>query len=339
MGDDIDAIESYTKSLAYADNKELMAYAHANRSAALFRKEMYKECLMDIDAALLCGYPENKRAKLMERGTKAIDELKKSLQISEDKYTNIEKIIDQICLNQNTKEDITKTDTNDIHVNDKNKERNLLLDNHEKRFLNISHLPIKCTTQKPRYLEKEGSLFLAYGQNKECPAASDGIKIVFSKEFGRHLIATKDLSPGDIITIENPYAHVIYEDRYNDILIIKLIFTFLNFCRFYTHCHQCLSRCYNLIPCSNCPIAQYCSEECKKIAWEMAHVTECPILVLLKNLLNVDKDKIRMLTKIIRLLIVVTKNGSKIKELQEDMKIAESNPGIFIFLIFVTLHN
>ncbi|KAF7411160.1 hypothetical protein HZH66_000056 [Vespula vulgaris] len=311
VGDDIDAIESYTKSLAYANNKELMAYAHANRSAALFRKEMYKECLIDIDAALLCGYPDNKRKRLKERGAKAIDELKKILQISEDKCTNVEKIIDQICLNQDTKEDITKTDTNDIiHANDKNKEKNLLPDNqyHEKRFFNINHLPIKCTTQKPRYLEKEGSLFLAYGPNKECPAASDGIKIGFSKEFGRHFVATKNFNPGDIITIENPYAHVIYEER------------------FYTHCHQCLSRCYNLIPCSNCPIAQYCSEECKKIAWDMAHMTECPILVLLKNLLNVDKDKIRMLTKIIRLLIVVTENGSKIKELQEDMKIAESNP-------------
>lgn len=59
----------------------------------------------------------------------------------------------------------------------------------------------------------------------------------------------------------------------------------------------------------------------------MCHETECPILKLLTNLLNVDKDKIRMISKIIRLLIVVTENGTKLKELQEDMKIAESNSG------------
>jgi len=62
----------------------------------------------------------------------------------------------------------------------------------------------------------------------------------------------------------------------------------------------------------------------------MYHETECPILTLLSNLFNVDKDKIRMISKIIRLLIVVTANGTRIQELREDMKIAESNPGIFL---------
>ncbi|KAK2577165.1 hypothetical protein KPH14_003322 [Odynerus spinipes] len=311
MSEDINAIESYTKSLAYANSKELMAYAHANRSAALFRKQMYEECLIDIDAAISYGYPEDKRKKLKERGDKAINELKKAAQISEDKFTDIKQIINDICLNQNPKEDIRKTEIDTIKcVNDKDKERELLHINqdHRKQSFNVNSCVSSTNkTQKPRYLEEEGSLSLTYGPNKECPAASDGIKIAFSEEFGRHFIATKSFSPGDIVTIEDPYAHVIYEER------------------FYTHCHQCLSRCYNLIPCPNCPIAQYCSETCKKAAWDIAHMTECPILALLKNLLSVDKDKIRMLAKIIRLLIVVTANGLNIKELQEDMKIAESN--------------
>jgi len=34
-----------------------------------------------------------------------------------------------------------------------------------------------------------------------------------------------------------------------------------------------------------------------------------------------------MISKIIRLLIVVTENGTRIKELQQDMKTAESNSG------------
>lgn len=116
---------------------------------------------------------------------------------------------------------------------------------------------------------------------------------------------------------------------YIHILICKInvhIFSYLCY-RYYTHCHYCLSRSYNLIPCTECPIAQYCSKKCRELAWEVCHKTECPILKLLTNLLNVDKDKIRMISKIIRLLIVVTENGIKIKELQQDMKIAESNPG------------
>ncbi|KAI4484905.1 hypothetical protein M0802_012975 [Mischocyttarus mexicanus] len=306
-GDDIAAIESYTKSLAYADDQELMAYAYANRSAALFRKKMYKECLIDIDAALLCGYPEDKRKSLKERGERAISELMNTLEITVDKKSNIEETIHQICLSQKRKDD-SKTGTNDdMPVNDKQNEQDLLLNNenhekHEKQFNNVSYSP-----EKPRYLEREGPLFLTYGPNKECPAASDGVEIVFSEEFGRHLRATKKFAPGDIISIENPYAYVIYEDR------------------FYTHCHQCLSRCYNLIPCPNCPIALYCSEKCRKEAWDMFHVTECPILSILQNIANVDQNKVKMVIKILRLLIKLTENGTKIKELQEDMKIAESN--------------
>lgn len=74
-------------------------------------------------------------------------------------------------------------------------------------------------------------------------------------------------------------------------------------------------------------MAQYCSEKCRKLAWEMAHQIECPIMALVGNLLNVDKDKIRMLTKIIRFLIVITSKGKKFDELRVDMELAESNPG------------
>lgn len=74
-------------------------------------------------------------------------------------------------------------------------------------------------------------------------------------------------------------------------------------------------------------MAQYCSEKCRILAWEMAHDIECPIMALIGNLLHVDKDKIRMLTKIIRFLIIVTAKGKNINKLRADMKLAESNPG------------
>ncbi|XP_034188583.1 protein-lysine N-methyltransferase SMYD4 isoform X1 [Osmia lignaria lignaria] len=300
MGDDIEAIKCYTMSLAYANNKELMSYAHANRSAALYRKQMYKECIIDIDAALNLGYPEEKREKLKERGTKAVEEIKKKLLIKKDDHIDTEKLMNA-CLSEkisdspnvvkyrNGKEEIGKKINKNVNA-DENKHDSV---NEEK---------------EPRYLADEGPLKLAYGPGKEAPAASDGVSIAFSEKYGRHLVATKEFKPGDIVTIEDPYACILYAQCY------------------YTHCHQCLARCYNLIPCTKCPVAQYCSETCRKLAWEMAHQIECPILAIVGNLLNVDEDKIRMLTKIIRFLIVVTAKGEKIEELLEDMKIAESNP-------------
>ncbi|KAJ8670509.1 hypothetical protein QAD02_001768 [Eretmocerus hayati] len=191
-GDDEEAIEKYTQSLAFAENKESMALAFANRSAALYRKQLYGECLIDIDAAVIHGYPENKKKKLKERAQKAMEGLRQQFQAKDQ---------------------------------------------------NMNDLP------------------------------SPSVK--------------KD--------------------------------------KWYTHCHHCLARSYNLIPCSKCPIAQYCSTKCKSLDWEMAHQIECSVNPVFSKLLSLDEDKIRMLTKIIRMLIICTKKGTKVEELRKDCQVAEKN--------------
>ncbi|KYN42350.1 SET and MYND domain-containing protein 4 [Trachymyrmex septentrionalis] len=306
MGDDLEAIECYTLSLAYADSDELMAYAHANRSAALYRKQLYKECLIDIDAALSHGYPKEKQKNLKDRGDKAITEIKKLLQldlkdIDDQRIANESYLYDSI--ERSVTEDIEHVENRAMIINDQGIPQKQGMATNESYL----HYATKIPPRKPRYLQEENFSKLMNGPSREVPAVSDGVTISFSERYGRHYIATREFKSGDIVSIEDPYAHVIYEERY------------------YTHCHYCLARSYNLIPCLECPIAQYCSENCRKLAWEACHETECPILKLLTNLLNVDKDKIRMISKIIRLLIVVTENGTRIKELQEDMKTAESN--------------
>ncbi|XP_025989037.1 SET and MYND domain-containing protein 4 isoform X2 [Solenopsis invicta] len=307
MGDDLEAIECYTLSLAYADSDELMSYAHANRSAALYRKQLYKECLIDIDTALSHGYPKEKQRNLKDRGDKAITEIKRLLQL-ESKDVDHQRTMSESYLCDNIEKSITKSEDIECMGNGTIKDGQEFL---KKQDATINedylHYASKISPSKPRYLQDEDFSKLTYGSSQEVPAVSDGVAISFSERYGRHYVATREFKPGDIVSIEDPYAHVIYEERY------------------YTHCHYCLSRSYNLIPCTECPIAQYCSENCRKLAWKTCHEIECPILKLLTNLLNVDKDKIRMISKIIRLLIVVTENGTKLKELQQDMKTAESN--------------
>ncbi|XP_034934272.1 SET and MYND domain-containing protein 4-like [Chelonus insularis] len=282
-GDDLEAIESFTKSLAYADSNELMAYAHANRSAALYRKQLYRECLLDIDAALRLGYPEHKRKKLEERRMKTLQKIDESWFAKIEREKKIS--TDYCCKNK-------KNNLTDEHIKN-------IIDKMENENLE---------KPKPKYLSNPKVMELPYGPSKEAPANSDGIQISFSQKYGRHLVATKKFKPGDIVTIEKPYCWVIYRDK------------------FYTHCHHCLERSYCLIPCPNCPIAQYCSEKCCKLNWDLAHNIECSVFSILVNLLNIDQDKFRMITKIMRLLITVTSNGKKINELREDMKIAEINP-------------
>ncbi|CAL7936338.1 unnamed protein product [Xylocopa violacea] len=309
MGNDDEAIKCYTMSLAYANNNELMSYAYANRSAALYRKQMFKECLIDIDSALSFGYPEEKRNKLKERAAKAIEEIKKKLQskmgdhIAAGTFTNM-------CSSDRSSDAVTVRYRNGNVKLSEDKNKNLNIDEKQDSVNSSDKVSMSDHNEKtqPRYLADEGPLQLAYGPSKEAPAASDGVNICFSEKYGRHLVATKEFKPGDVVTIEYPYVYVLYTQRY------------------YTHCHKCLSQSYNLIPCPHCPVAQYCSEKCRKSAWEMSHEIECPIMALVGNLLNVDKDKIRMLTKIIRFVIVVTAKGKKLDELRADMKIAESNP-------------
>ncbi|XP_076248796.1 protein-lysine N-methyltransferase SMYD4 isoform X2 [Calliopsis andreniformis] len=309
MGDDVEAIKSYTMSLAYASDKELMSYAHANRSAALYRKQYYKQCLIDVDTALNLGYPEEKRKKLRERGAKAVDEIKKQLKLKKGVAIDIQKVLN-MCLSEKVIDipPTVKYRNGKIELKDEIKKNTEINENKKEVTNGHSEVPMNIEEKTPRYLAHEGPLKLIYGPSKEAPAVSDGISIVYSEKFGRHLEATREFQPGDVVSFEDPLSHVIYTHRY------------------YTHCHHCLTRSYNLIPCPKCPMAMYCSEKCRLIAWDTAHQIECPILSILGNLFDVDKDKVRMLTKIVRFLIVVTAKGKKIAELREDMKKAECNP-------------
>lgn len=216
MGDDNEAIKYYTMSLAYANNNELMSHAYANRSAALYRKQLFKECLIDIDAALNLGYPEEKRKKLKERGIKAIEEIKKKLKLTNNDHIDSETFTN-MCLSENINNESERSFTvkyknGETKLSDINKNFNI---NEKKDTMhNWNEISENNKEKQPRYLADEGPLKLIYGPSKEAPAVSDGISISFSEKYGRHLVVTKEFKPGDIITIEDPYAYVIYTQRY-----------------------------------------------------------------------------------------------------------------------------
>lgn len=199
MGDDLEAIECYTLSLAYADSDELMAYAHANRSAALYRKQLYKECLIDIDAALSHGYPKEKQRNLKDRGDKAITEIKRLLQLDSD---------DRIDQQRTTRSENIEHIGNGTMENDREIRKQDATAKED-----YLHYAAKIPPRKPRYLQEEDFSKLTYGPSREAPAISDGVAISFSERYGRHYVATREFKPGDIVSIEDPYAHVIYEER------------------------------------------------------------------------------------------------------------------------------
>lgn len=81
---------------------------------------------------------------------------------------------------------------------------------------------------------------LSYKSHPTIPFIIDGIELRRSEEFGRHLITTRDIKPGDIIAIEEP--------------IIKVNMPGVE----YKRCARCLrENNLILIPCKDCTTSKF----------------------------------------------------------------------------------
>lgn len=96
--------------------------------------------------------------------------------------------------------------------------------------------------------------------NPLIQCASDSVEIKDTELMGRHVVATKDISPGDVIALERPFAKILLRTHLSN------------------HCYHCLALCYNLIPCPQCTRVLFCSKICLDEAAEQYHEYECPIL-------------------------------------------------------------
>lgn len=107
---------------------------------------------------------------------------------------------------------------------------------------------------------------LTYGPNNLIECASNCVEINFERKSGRHIVTTRNIEVGDVIAIEKPFSQILLKENY------------------LTHCYNCLKPCSNLIPCDNCPLILFCSENCKITSWNSCHKYECPILASLLDL-------------------------------------------------------
>ncbi|XP_059469549.1 SET and MYND domain-containing protein 4-like [Neocloeon triangulifer] len=108
----------------------------------------------------------------------------------------------------------------------------------------------KCASALPR---------LTLGPSDEAPRLSSAVRIHFTQQLGRHLIAKRDIQPGEVLICEEPFAAVLAPE-----------------CR-QTHCSLCMKRPATLIPCNYCSLAYFCDENCRSNAWKKFHENECRI--------------------------------------------------------------
>lgn len=84
------ALKLYSQSVAVAPNDSAeLALAYANRSAVLFMLKSYELCVVDINRAIACNYPDHLKYKLYERKAKCflhngcLEQSKRSFTVSQ----------------------------------------------------------------------------------------------------------------------------------------------------------------------------------------------------------------------------------------------------------------
>ncbi|XP_014215508.1 SET and MYND domain-containing protein 4-like [Copidosoma floridanum] len=134
----------------------------------------------------------------------------------------------------------------------------------------------------------------------------DSVKIQHSAKYGRYLAAKRDIRPGEIILVEKPYVNS------------------FNTQNLYPHCGHCLAVNWAGVPCEHCGWMMYCSEKCRKDAWEQYHDIECFCIFYICYFSNHAKEytgkEIRFDGIGIRVLLKALKEAGSLEKLKVQMK-------------------
>lgn len=230
------ALEEYTKSIAYAlPNSQELAVAYASRSVVLFRGKLITDSLLDIYRALENPFPDNSKSRLYLHKAICIQVLS----------PNNRRPIDE-AFNEAYKW-LEKLDSNNQEI------MRQKIDNQKNSVPSGPMIYYKWNPQdNPLNLINE---------NQTIPGLSDSTKIKYSKKYGRHIIATRDIKAGEIIGVQKPYVKIINNDmRYN-------------------LCWNCGKQTWSSIPCTGCAEVIFCSNNCRQFANNNYHDIECFIMI------------------------------------------------------------
>nr|XP_054749304.1 SET and MYND domain-containing protein 4-like [Lytechinus pictus] len=186
------ALEFYTKSVQIAphDGSDTLAFAHANRSAALFHLGHYKACIQDIDEAIGQGYPTDKHYKVLQRKgqcflklgcfKEAQEEFLKALQclecvVGESKRKQEVKTLLQESINPSVEDQLLS-------------------------------LRFKLSDESGEEISEISS---------RLANASTAVIAKYQKEKGRYLEATRDIEAGELLIKDKPYAAIILKEEEN----------------------------------------------------------------------------------------------------------------------------
>ncbi|XP_072446219.1 SET and MYND domain-containing protein 4 isoform X3 [Chiloscyllium punctatum] len=94
---------------------------------------------------------------------------------------------------------------------------------------------------------------------------SPSIAVRSDSSRGRHLVATEELRPGEVLLQEKAFAAVLIPEGARR----------EPFSNEDMYCHHCLEWTELPVPCLTCSFSSYCSELCRENAWNQYHWLEC----------------------------------------------------------------
>ena len=247
------ALEAYTRCVAAAPSEEgsELSLAFANRSACLHHMDKLDACLQDISYALHCGYPEELCYKLHFRAGKCLlaqGEIECATNSFDDAKMALTKAQLDAKYMQQWNDDITKALSECELLHSELNGKSTVTNNAKSTNKSSIKAPKICAN------------------NPVYSSLTNICSVEQSAAKGRHIVALRDITPGEIIVVEKPYASVLLPQSW------------------FTHCHNCLRRCIAPIPCLYCRDALFCSVSCRQQAWHTYHEAECGIL----NIINIS---------------------------------------------------
>ncbi|KAJ8667050.1 hypothetical protein QAD02_008712 [Eretmocerus hayati] len=267
--------ELYSKSIALAPalSKELSSALY-NRSALSYHLKKYPECLQDLNTAEKCDCSEMLRMKIAYKKAECLIKIRNlpTEAIVQTAITEMENI--SIEEGMKTKmiaklENIRASPTIKANVPD------------EDRTMKIDKIDFQ----------------------EKVPVASTAVTLKFNEKYGRHVVSTRYIKPGEILAVEKVYP-------------------VLNLSHLYTHCSECSRVAWASIPCEFCAFAVYCSEKCKNEAWHKYHDIECDIIDMMyadgNDIPECNPNYQVVLSTRLVLYALKTQNGS-ISELKDEL--------------------
>ena len=224
---------------------EELLFALANRSAALQFLKLYELSIRDIDQSIEWGYPKEQLFKLLERRGKCLAHLGKKAEAIDTFKKGIQ------CLGQAKLDDKGLA----MWLQAFDKQINLAKDLTEEQ-VKKRQMAIKKAFPLPK---------VRGGQNDKLECMSNKVELVMTQRRGREIIAKEEVRIGDIISLENPYAAILYSSVSD------------------SFCYNCMKKTKAPLPCHSCSALGFCSISCQREAWAKYHHVECKYMAWLSD--------------------------------------------------------